>query len=901
MGARNFQIKNGLVVDGDITAVNLDISGNVDVDGTLEADAITLNGTSLATSATTDTTNASNIGSGTLATGRLAAALTAQTSMLNTSLVVGRDADNQIKFSTDNQMIFRVGAGDGVTFKASGEIEATSLDISGDVDVDGTLEADAITVNGSALASSATTDTTNASNISSGTLASGRLPDLAVSDFAASAIVLESEGIGSNDNDTTLPTSAAVKDYVDSNAGGSPGGSDTFVQYNNGGSFGATTLSYDDTAGSEQFLFDDTSDQPLVKIVQRGTGHAFEVHDQASDSSIFTISEVGQVTIKTATPQAGGLTINDDMYVGQIKSSAFGSASSPRYTFHSDSNTGMYSGGADVLKFSTGGTERVKLSSSGLQLGAANAEVTTILDEDDMSTDSDTALATQQSIKAYVDNNAGGGVSLANDGNNRVVTATGSGGINGEANLTFDGTTLAVTASGTSTTLLLESTDAGAADAPILELYRNSSSPANTDDLGQILWSGEKSDGSKYSITKMYSQINTVDNSDRLMINIASSGGSGLNDYEYMRFDGGVRDVIINEGGQDIDFRIEGDSDTALFFTDASSDRIGIGTTSPTTKLDVSGSITVGGDLNVGSGDLFVDDSTGRVGIGIGTSPINLLHIKGDNSTTSQSSGGAASITIEQDGTGDAALNFLLTSVQRWIMGIDNSDSDKFKIETGSTSLSTGAALTIDTAGNVGIGTTSPQANLHISSGTSGDAVLILEADTDNSDETDQPYIVFEQDGGTQNSAVGLTSGANTDNNALLLSNSVGSSGVQAGIVFKTGTTDGYTNATESMRIYPAGETQARKTKVKTVSSNTTLGDDDSGKTIYWTGGTLTLPATAESGQQFVVINNKGSSATPGLGTSNSIQTGWTAHAAMADETARTYISVAANKWIYIG
>ena len=73
------------------------------------------------------------------------------TSLLNTSLVVGRDADNQIKFGTDNQMIFRVGAGDGVVFKASGEIEATSLDISGDVDVDGTLEADAITLNGTPL------------------------------------------------------------------------------------------------------------------------------------------------------------------------------------------------------------------------------------------------------------------------------------------------------------------------------------------------------------------------------------------------------------------------------------------------------------------------------------------------------------------------------------------------------------------------------------------------------------------------------------------------------------------------------------------------------------------------------------------------------------------------------
>ena len=33
--------------------------------------------------------------------------------------------------------------------------------------------------------------------------------------LAAAAVVLESEGIGSNDNDTTIPTSAAVKDYVD--------------------------------------------------------------------------------------------------------------------------------------------------------------------------------------------------------------------------------------------------------------------------------------------------------------------------------------------------------------------------------------------------------------------------------------------------------------------------------------------------------------------------------------------------------------------------------------------------------------------------------------------------------------------------------------------------------------
>ena len=37
--------------------------------------------------------------------------------------------------------------------------------------------------------------------------------------FNAATIVTEAEGISSNDNDTTLPTSAAVKDYVDNNAG----------------------------------------------------------------------------------------------------------------------------------------------------------------------------------------------------------------------------------------------------------------------------------------------------------------------------------------------------------------------------------------------------------------------------------------------------------------------------------------------------------------------------------------------------------------------------------------------------------------------------------------------------------------------------------------------------------
>ena len=65
--------------------------------------------------------------------------------------------------------------------------------------------------------------------------------------------------------------------------------------------------------------------------------------------------------------------------------------------------------GNDTQDFQTGGSSRLDISDSGVRLGGANSRVTAILDEDDMTSDSDTALATQQSIKAYVDANAGGG------------------------------------------------------------------------------------------------------------------------------------------------------------------------------------------------------------------------------------------------------------------------------------------------------------------------------------------------------------------------------------------------------------------------------------------------------------------------------------------------------------
>ena len=78
------------------------------------------------------------------------AAQTGITSVLNTGLVVGRDADNQIKFGTDNNIIFEVAGVDEITFGKGGHITA-----SGNINVGvGSIVTTNITASGNVTASS---------------------------------------------------------------------------------------------------------------------------------------------------------------------------------------------------------------------------------------------------------------------------------------------------------------------------------------------------------------------------------------------------------------------------------------------------------------------------------------------------------------------------------------------------------------------------------------------------------------------------------------------------------------------------------------------------------------------------------------------------------------------------
>ena len=249
----------------------------------------------------------------------------------------------------------------------------------------------------------------------------------------------------------------------------------------------------------------------------------------------------------------------------------------------------------------------------------------------------------------------------------------------------------------------------------------------------------------------------------------------------------------------------------------------------------------------------------GLVGIGT-TSPTDTLHVEGNTRTDGtflvedQNTDFHMIKLTSADGSTDYDVGLHFQGSPN-ILDVTNAHGD-VNLRPGSAGTLSTSYLTVKGDGDVGIGTTSPQSKLHISSGTSGDAVLILEADTDNNDETDQPFIVFEQDGGTQHSAIGSHSGSSTDNNALILSNSVGSSGIEAGMIFKTGTTSGYANAVERMRITPAGNVG-----IGTTSPSTSLHVSDAAEvslsvdSSHATGSQISLDATGTGGDEWRIVS----------------------------------------------
>jgi len=121
-----------------------------------------------------------------------------------------------------------------------------------------------------------------------------------------------------------------------------------------------------------------------------------------------------------------------------------------------------------------------------------------------------------------------------------------------------------------------------------------------------------------------------------------------LNTILYDHFSG--RDITINEGGGNFDFRVEGDTDENLISVDASTDRVGIGILVPQAKLDVNGSVRANNIVTLGSGSIPLPRKPIEL-----LNPTNIAELTINDSYTFPTSDGSADQVLVTDGSGNVS------------------------------------------------------------------------------------------------------------------------------------------------------------------------------------------------------------------------------------------------------
>ena len=189
--------------------------------------------------------------------------------------------------------------------------------------------------------------------------------------------------------------------------------------------------------------------------------------------------------------------------------------------------------------------------------------------------------------------------------------------------------------------MTLTSTDAGAAAAPLLELYRDSASPAASDTLGEIEFNGEDSAGNKQAYGLIHASIlSPTSTAEQGQLHFETATAGALTEKMII----GTTNLVINEIGAVFNVRIEGDGDANLLYTDATNDRIGVGTASPAVKLDVAGAISSSGAVT-GAGLVSTVNGTQLT-----------LQRAGPSATNTMSCGGSGELAMANNSTNAIVL-----------------------------------------------------------------------------------------------------------------------------------------------------------------------------------------------------------------------------------------------------
>ena len=377
--------------------------------------------------------------------------------------------------------------------------------------------------------------------------------------------------------------------------------------------------------------------------------------------------------------------------------------------------------------------------------------ITGILDEDNMASDSATALATQQSIKAYVDTTVAATNELVEDTtpqlggnldlNSNNITGTGNidvtgtvtadGGLIGDAVSGSLGQTGMLTVSDTNTTNTWTNFTGTAAYLPFAhELAVVNLADATTNSFaGLYFMAGETSAATGISSARIGAVRTGASTAD-----LAFSTRSGGNMNQAMRI----------AGNGDVSF-YEDTGTTAKLFWDASAESLGIGTTSPASLASLHLKGAGGTELHMESGDgastsvikhnqstdaleFYPDGSLALTlqsdneaifesNVGIGTSsPRTLLHVTGLTGDDDPALGSSTAPVFISNTANSYGLN----------IGVNNAGAGWLQAQSNTASTSYNLLLN-PLGGNVGIGTSSPSNVLHVNSG-STDVTALFES-----------------------------------------------------------------------------------------------------------------------------------------------------------------------------
>jgi hypothetical protein len=310
--------------------------------------------------------------------------------------------------------------------------------------------------------------------------------------------------------------------------------------------------------------------------------------------------------------------------------------------------------------------------------------------------------------------------------------------------------------------LSLVSTDADANEGPGFVLYRNSSSPADNDALGQIYLQGENDADQKvtYSLIEGFIDDASDGTEDGILRFSSIVSGTSRN-----RMDIIPTGTVFNEDSIDLDFRVESDNDANALFVQGSDGNVGIGTASPTEKLSVlGGHVSVGDTTGVGGTEFLLEgyreiyngDKYGNTSIrttyNTGSNASDMLFYTASGSTNTDESvridsgghllvgktSGTAGNLIETDGRISAGAGSAGQPTYNCEgdtdTGINLPESNRIQLITNGVE-----AMRVAANGFIGIGSTGATASV---SGAAGPTVRIEGAN---------PEIVFSDNSGTAN------------------------------------------------------------------------------------------------------------------------------------------------------